>query len=510
MRVKFILPALAEASRRHWRPIKYSLFPPLGLAALAGHLDDRDHADIQDEHVEPLTLDDDPEVVAIEVYVTSAYRSYRLADHYRARGAHVCLGGLHVTALPREAARHADSIFLGPGEDTWPRFLADFRAGRARRVYRSTRRTLDGAPPVRRDLIDRRLYLAPNALVVSRGCPHACEFCYKDAFFRGGRSFYTQGVDAALAEIDRLPGRHLFFMDDNLFGSPPFASALFEGMRGMGRVWQAAATVRAVANAPLMAQAVRAGLRSLFIGFETLSDAGLRSVGKAQNRTRDYDRAVQRLRDLGVMVNASFVFGFDADDETVFDRTIDWAVGAGIETASLHILTPYPGTALHSRLAGQGRLRTRNWELYDTRHAVFRPARMTPQALEAGYGRAYRRFYRWSAIGRAARTKPTWRRRLRHVAYAGAWKKMEPLWGWIIRTGRLPRMGPLLESLLGGLGRRRPAKRPGLPGVRQARHAARGQDGAQAGRRLSETGKRRWPSRSAGTGRSRISSQPLR
>src|SRR5690242_13425069 len=122
LQVKFILPALTEATSPFWRPIKYSLFPPLGLATLAGYLRDDDEVEIQDEHVEKLKVDDRPDVVVIQVYITSAHRAYRLADWYRQRGAHVALGGLHVTSLPAEAADHADTIFLGPGEDTWPAF----------------------------------------------------------------------------------------------------------------------------------------------------------------------------------------------------------------------------------------------------------------------------------------------------------------------------------------------------------------------------------------------------
>src|SRR6478672_1774882 len=117
MRVKMILPALTEAKSPYFRPIKYSLFPPLGLATLAGHLRDDDEVTLQDEHVERVTLDDTPDLVVIQVYITSAYRAYELADHYRRKGAYVVLGGLHVTSLPAEAAAHADTIFTGPGED---------------------------------------------------------------------------------------------------------------------------------------------------------------------------------------------------------------------------------------------------------------------------------------------------------------------------------------------------------------------------------------------------------
>jgi len=465
MRVKMILPALTEATSPFFRPVKYSLFPPLGLATLAAFLSDDDEVTIQDEHVEKLDLDDEPDLVVIQVYVTSAKRSYALADHYRARGAWVALGGLHVTSLPEEAAAHADTIFLGPGEDTWPRFLADLRDARPGSVYRSRTRTLEHMPPPRRDLLRRELYLVPNSLVVSRGCPHHCDFCYKDAFFEGGRSFYTQTVDDALAEIERLRGRHLYFLDDNLLGDPHFAGSLFEGMRGMGRVWQAAGTIQSVLRPGLLEQAVEAGLRSLFVGFETLDPEGLRSQNKHPNLGRDYDRAVRRLHDLGVMINASFVFGMDGEDEEVFDRTVDWAVSRGIETATFHILTPYPGTALHRRMQSDGRILHSDWERYDTRHAVFRPSGMTARALEEGYWRAYNDFYRWGSIFEGARTKPSAAGALRHFVYAAAWKKFEPLWDVLIRTHQVFRALPLLETVLE---RRRPASDTGNPLVTAA------------------------------------------
>lgn len=459
MKVKMILPALTEAKSPFFRPIKYSLFPPLGLATLAGYLDVDDEVDLQDEHVEVLNLDDEPELVIIQVYITSAHRAYQIADHYRAKGAYVILGGLHVTSLPDEAAQHADSIFLGPGEDTFPTFLQDFRQGRPAKRYESKTRTLIGLPPIRRDLIKRHLYLVPNSIVVSRGCPHSCDFCYKDAFFQGGKGFYTQTVDDALAEIERLPGRHLYFLDDHLFGNAHFASELFEGMRGMGRLWQAAGTVQSILKPRLLEKAVEAGLRSLFVGFETLNPDSLLEQNKKQNLNRDYTAAIRRLHDLGVMVNGSFVFGMDADDESVFDRTVEWAISQGIETATFHILTPYPGTALYERMAAQKRLLHSNWDLYDTRHVVYRPANISPEALEAGYWRAYQEFYRWSAIFRGAATKDTLTGKMRHIAYAGGWKKFEPLWDAMIRLKRVARMRPVLEEVLTGFGQHRPTQK---------------------------------------------------
>jgi radical SAM superfamily enzyme YgiQ (UPF0313 family) len=468
LRVKFILPALTEATSPYWRPIKYSLFPPLGLATLAAYLRGEDEAVIVDEHVEQLSTDDMPDLVVIQVYITNAYRAYRIADHYRARGVFVALGGLHVTSLPAEAAAHADAIFIGPGEQTFPAFLEHFRAGEAQPVYRSTAgRSIEHVPPVRRDLIRRRSYLVPNSIVVSRGCPQHCDFCYKDAFFRGGQSFYTQRVDSALAEISRLPGRHLYFLDDHLLGDPRFARNLFDGMRGMNRLFQGAATVDSILRGDLIERAAAAGLRSLFVGFETLTPENLRRSQKRQNLGRDYSAVTARLHGLGIMINGSFVFGMDDDDEGVFRRTVDWAIENGVTTATFHIQTPYPGTGLHARLVREGRVTTSDWDLYDTRHVVYRPARLTPEALKEGYDWAYREFYRWSSIAAASFTHGTRKHQAKHFAYAAGWKKFERLWNLVIRARQLRAMTPMLEAVLSEV-----SGRPD-PDTNEADHSAR-------------------------------------
>jgi radical SAM superfamily enzyme YgiQ (UPF0313 family) len=199
---------------------------------------------------------------------------------------------------------------IGPGDDTLPDFIRDFRMKAPKSRYYSRIRNLDAIPKVRRDLIKRGKYLVPNSLVVSRGCPHHCDFCYKDSFYQGGRSFYTRKIDAALEEIDSLPGRHLYFLDDHLFGDRTFARQLFVELAGRNRVFQAAATAQSV----------------------------------------QYRTAVRKLHANGLMINGSFVFGMDDDDQSVFARTVDWAVANGMATSTFHIMTPYPGTPLFRQL----------------------------------------------------------------------------------------------------------------------------------------------------------------
>ena len=156
----------------------------------------------------------------------------------------------------------------------------------------------------------------------------------------------------------------------------------------------------------------------------------------------------QRLHDLGIMINGSFVFGMDDDDETVFERTVEWGIEHGLTTATFHIQTPYPGTRLFARMEAAGRITTRDWDLYDTRHVVYRPARLTPEALKAGYDRAYRDFYRWSSIARGALSHESMKHQAKHFFYAAGWKKFEPLWDMMIRAKRLAMMTPLLEGVL--------------------------------------------------------------
>ena len=236
-----------------------------------------------------------------------------------------------------------------------------------------------------------------------------------------------------------------------------FASALFDGMRGMGRLWQEPPGRSIAVLAPdLLERAVGCRTPQLFVGFETLNPAKPCAQRKYQNMRRDYAAAIRRLHDLGVMINGSFVFGMDGDTGSAFERTVEWAIEHGIETATFHILTPYPGTALHRRMSDQGRLTVQDWDLYDTRHAVFRPARMTAAELEYGYRGAYREFYRWSSIARGASAHEDVLAGLRHFGYSAGWKKFEPLWDFIIRAKRAGAMLPVLETILSEFGRRRP------------------------------------------------------
>ena len=445
-RLLLALPALQEALSPEFRRIKYSLFPPLSLLTVAG-LTPEDEWDVavRDEHVESVELEEHFDVVGMTVYIPSAHRAYELAAHYRARGAKVVLGGIHPSTMPAEAAQHADAVCVGPAETVWPTILRDAARGRLRKFYRG--RPAGSAAlvrPARRDLMNPNAYLVRNTMVTSRGCPHCCSFCYKKGFW-GEHYYESRPLGDIERELASLTGSFVFFLDDNFLGDRRHARRVFSVLKGSGLVWQASSSIDVVNTPGFLDEAYAAGCRSLFVGFESITPENMRRANKRINVAADYPEAIRRFHDAGIMVNGSFVFGFDHDDPDVFRRTLDFAIDSKLDTGTFHILTPYPGTAGFAQMAREGRLLHRDWSRYDTRHAVFRPRRMTPEQLEAGRRTMYREFYRYGSIFRRALGLTG---ALKRVAYNLAWQRMDPTWSALIGLGLLPAARHLFERIL--------------------------------------------------------------
>jgi len=385
------------------------------------------------------------DLVGIQTYISSASRAYELAKRWRGRGAKVVLGGLHPTSMASEAVQHADAVCVGPAETVWREILDDFQQGRLKRVYRGRCEGSAALVPLpRRDLMNPRAYLLRHTMVTSRGCPHACDFCYKSGFW--GPAYYEpRPIAEVQRELSGVDDRLVFFLDDNLLANRPHARAIFDMLRGSGIVWQAAASLDVARDPHYLEEAYRAGCRSLFVGFESLSPENMRGNNKPVNAATDYVDVCRRFHDAGIMINGSFMFGFDCDGPDVFERTVEFAVENKILTASFHILTPLPGTRTFARLEAEGRLLHRNWSLYDTYHAVFRPHRMTAEQLEAGYRRARREFAAWNSILHRSLGLPG---ALKRMAYNVAWMKLDPLWVAIIRAGLMPFATRIFQRVL--------------------------------------------------------------
>ncbi len=307
---------------------------------------------------------------------------------------------------------------------------------------------MERVPPIRRDFIRRARYLVPNSIVVTRGCPQHCDFCYKDAFFQGGRGFYTQRVDDALAEIERLPGRHLYFLDDHLLGDRRFAEALFAGMKGMRRLFQGAATVDSILRGDLIERAAEAGLRSIFVGFETLTPENLK---KKQQAAKPGPRLQGRCRSPALpRHHDQWQFCFRHGRR--WRRRVPAHGGLGHRARHHHgnvsysnPLSRYPTACAHGARRAHA-----DPGLESLRHPPcgLSSGATQAEALKAGYDWAYREFYRWGSIARASLHHGTLKHQAKHFFYASGWKKFEPAWDLLIRARQLTRVTPLLEGVL--------------------------------------------------------------
>jgi radical SAM superfamily enzyme YgiQ (UPF0313 family) len=425
---------------------KHVLTPTLALTSVAAATPDDWEVAYWDENVlhGPPPYDPTPQVVGISVHLTFASRAYDLARAYRARGAKVVLGGLHVLSCPEEAAPHADALAIGDGVRIWPEILRDVTAGTLRKVYRADYdRPYRADPAPRRDLLPRRSFLTTTSLNATRGCHNRCGFCYLAT--DGLRMPYKmRDVEQVVQEMRADDQPYAVFTDNNLGSNREYLRKLCEGLRPLGKIWSAAVTIDVTDDPSLVRAMALGGCTGVFVGFESLSDANLAHARKKTPRAEDYARRVAILHDNGIQVNGSFVLGFDDDRRDVFAKTAQWVEDQRLECATFHILTPYPGTPLFRQFESEGRLLHRNWDLYDTAHVVFRPRHMTPEELAHGYGWLYERLFSHESI---------WRRRpadaravLPYLAMSYLYKRANPLWHLLIRADLVHAVwSPLVE-----------------------------------------------------------------
>jgi radical SAM superfamily enzyme YgiQ (UPF0313 family) len=358
-----------------------------------------------DEVVGPVDFGLPVDLVAITFHTPSAPHAYAIADQFRQQRTPVVLGGPHVTLLPDEAQAHADAIFVGEAESTWPQFLRDFEAGRHRRRYCSTEPpTLEDIPMARKDLFHRRDHTG-GVLFATRGCPHHCDFCTLPLMYQSG--VRKRPVEAVAEEYGSFPGKVIILWDDNIASDLEYAKRLFRALAPHRKWWSSQASIHAAQDDEFLDLAARGGCKQLFIGLESISQASLHEVQKRFNRVSDYVRAIERIHSHGIAVQAGIVFGFDNDESEIFGETVDFLETAGVQNATFNILTPFPGTRLYQRLEAEGRILTRDWSKYNSRaDVVFQPRRMSPDELLAGYEYANHRFYSLRSVCRRLTRSP--------------------------------------------------------------------------------------------------------
>lgn len=384
----------------------YFRLPNLGLLKVASLTPPDWDVGIVDEKIELLDLARDADIVGITAMTPAVCRAYEIADSFRSRGIKVIMGGMHVSKLPDEALQHCDSVIVGEAELLWVTALEDFKKGELKRIYRHENGfpSLANFPAPNWNLYRGKKYLPVHFIETTRGCPHNCEFCSVTNSFGG--KFRNRPVDEVEKEIQGLKpfeGRFLlkngvFFVDDNIISNRVHAKELLNRIIPYKLKWTGQASVNIAKNDEILELCKKSGCMGLVVGFESLSPGNLANMGKTFNTPDTYIDVVKKLHDYGIGVNGAFVFGFDHDDESVFDRTIEFVIKAKLDVCYFSILTPYPGTRLYSQMLQEGRIIDHDWSNYNTNNVVFMPKLMKPEKLFDGFHYALRKSFSYSAI----------------------------------------------------------------------------------------------------------------
>ena len=402
------LPGFVERSK------VIASLPSLGLLTLAGMTPD----DVEVEYIDVPDLDElgeslpgEFDAVAISSFSAMIKDAYTLAARYREAGTKVLLGGLHVTLMPDEAARHADAILIGEAEPIWDEIIGDLKGGALKPRYDARGTTFDFAnsPMPRFDLLDITKY---NRLTVQtqRGCPFDCEFCA--ASIRLNPKFRTKPLDRIMAEIAAIKEiwSHPFieFADDNTFADKRHGLALAEALEGQGVRWFTETDISVAKDPELLKALSRSGCAQILIGLESPQSSALAGVEQKgnwkQRQVERYKEDISRIQDAGVTVNGCFVLGLDDSDASSFDAVYDFVEETGLYEVQVTLMTPFPGTPLYQRLQAEGRILNEDApELCTLFDVNFQPKNMSVGELENGFRELVGRIYDDDFIDRRRR-----------------------------------------------------------------------------------------------------------
>ncbi|AKN31447.1 radical SAM protein [Clostridium carboxidivorans P7] len=407
MKIKLIQPKMFP--RPMDTKLKTRMAPSLALLTIANLTPKEHEVIIENENVEKIDFDEPVDLVAITVTVDVMNRAVEISKEFQSRNVTVIAGGIHITADPESAVNSFDAISVGMAERVWVKILEDKKNNSLKKIYYDME-NIAGEEIVSPDYssIDNKKYLYTNIISTSRGCPFECDFCYNSCK-SVLKTYINRPIDDVIKDINALKTNHIMFIDDNFIGNPKWTKKLLKEIKPLKLKWNAAVTSNIVDMPELLDEMKAAGCQSLFIGFESINSKSIDSVHKVQNSVKRYEKLVEEIHERGIMINASFVFGLDEDDVSVFKNTLEWIVKNKIETVTSHILTPYPGTKLYSSLMEENRIVDFNLSNYNTAHVVYKPKNMTAEELYKGYLWIYKEMYTFkNIVKRLPKSKKQW------------------------------------------------------------------------------------------------------
>ncbi len=369
----------------------FSILPTLQARELAAITPRQYTVSLVNERYSQIDYDTVYDVVLINFVTSTATRAYAIADSFRKKNIPVVLSGFHASGLPEEAKQHADSVLIGRNEQAWITILDDLEQKKLQPFYNAPPYNASQVLPETKVKLPG--FVMTGAVEATRGCPYRCEFC-PETNIQGGASFYKRPIPEVIAEVKTIPQRTLMFYDTSLTIDPSYAKELFRNMKGLGKKFFCNGNVDVLANdVELVRLSREAGCVAWLVGFESICQTTLESIGKKTNRVDNYAVAVRNIHQNHMVVIGDFMFGFDTDTPTVFTETLEFIKKLDIDVADFSILTPFPGTPLFKKLDEENRILTKDWNYYNMGHVVFEPKQMTADELRQGVQQMYRGFY---------------------------------------------------------------------------------------------------------------------